>query len=70
MERYAIIQVLNGNFSVVSEWTDLSKAIANFHTLCATLWNDPDVERATVVLYDERMIKRKLEYVKCEHDIL
>lgn len=62
--KYAIIQVSNGNFSIVSEWTDLNKAIVNFHSVCMTLWNAQDVEHATVEIVDEKLRCQKVEYIK------
>ena len=62
--RYAVIQCSNGNFSVASEWTDKDKAIVNFHTVCTTLWNAPDVEHAAVIIVNEKFITEKIEYIK------
>lgn len=64
--KYAVAQCSNGNFSVVSEWTDKDKAIVNFHSVCTTLWNAQDVERATAVVIDERFAIHKIEYIKYE----
>ena len=51
--RFAIIQVVNGNFSIVSEHGDnLQAARVAFHERCKILWNAPDVERAVVELVD------------------
>lgn len=62
--KYAVAQCSNGNFSIVSEWTDKDKAIVNFHTVCTTLWNAQDVEHATAVVIDEKFRIYKIEYVK------
>ena len=53
--KYAIIKCINGNFSVHAEGiTELANAKTNFHGLCQTLWNAPDVLTANVVIVDER----------------
>lgn len=54
--KYAIIQCVNGNFSVVAEFTDNEQgAIVRFHQVCANLWNASDVQRATVKLVNESL---------------
>lgn len=54
--KYAIIKVINGNYFIHSEGiTDLSSAKTQFHTVCATLWNAPDVETAMVKIVDEQL---------------
>lgn len=54
--KYAIIKVINGNYFIHSEGiTDLSSAKTQFHTVCATLWNAPDVETAMVKIIDEQL---------------
>ena len=56
MGKYAIVNCVNGNFTVVSEHGDNKQAgIVAFHQRCATLWNAPDVIKATVNLVDENM---------------
>lgn len=62
--KYAVISVSNGNFSIASEWSDPEKAIVNFHTVCTTLWNAEDVNRACVAIVDEKMIIHKIEHIK------
>lgn len=53
---YAIIKVVNGNYSVHSEGiTTIANAKTQYHGLCQTLWNAPDVIKATVVIVDENM---------------
>lgn len=54
--KYAVIQCSNGNFSVVSEWSDLNKAIVNFHSVCMNLWNAQDVVTASVTIVDENLV--------------
>lgn len=54
--KYAIIKVVNGNYSVEAEGiTVLANAKTNFHGLCQTLWNAPDVISATVKIVDENL---------------
>lgn len=54
--KYAIIKVVNGNFSVhVEGMTNLANAKTNYHGLCQTLWNASDVVTGTVILVDENM---------------
>lgn len=53
---YAIIKVINGNYFVHSEGiTDLASAKTQFHELCQTLWNAPDVTTAEVKIVDENL---------------
>lgn len=54
--KYAIIKVINGNYFIHSEGiTDINKAKTQFHTLCASLWNAPDVITACVIIADENL---------------
>lgn len=54
--KYAIIKVINGNFFVHAEgFTDIASAKMNFHGLCQTLWNAPDVINAYVMIADEQL---------------
>ena len=56
--KYAIIKVINGNYSIHSEgWTDLAKAKVDFHGLCQSLWNAPDVITAYAMIVDEMLEK-------------
>lgn len=53
---YAILKVINGNFFVHAEGiTNLASAKYNFHDLCKTLWNAPDVLDAYVMIVDEQL---------------
>lgn len=52
--KYAVIQCVNGNYSIVAEYTDnLQGAIVKFHQVCANLWNSQDVIRAQVKIVNE-----------------
>lgn len=53
--KYAIIKCINGNFSIDSEWGNLNSAKVQFHGLCQTLWNEPDVLTAHVMIADEQL---------------
>ena len=54
--KYAIIKVINGNYAIHAEGiTDMNSAKTQFHTLCATLWNAPDVLTACVKIVDENL---------------
>ena len=51
---YAILKVVNGNYFVHSEGiATVEQAKKQYHGLCETLWNAPDVEEATVMLSDK-----------------
>ena len=62
--KYAVAQCSNGNFSIVSEWTDNEKAYTAFHSVCTVLYNAPDVEHATAVVIDEKFLTHKIELIK------
>ena len=54
--RYAIIKVVNGNYFIHAEnITDIGTAKVQFHGLCQTLWNAPDVVTAYVEIVDEQL---------------
>ena len=55
--KYAIIKVVNGNYAIQAEGiTDLSAAKVQFHGLCQTLWNAPDVITGAVMIADENLV--------------
>ena len=54
--KLAIIKVINGNYSIHAEGiTSLASAKTQFHGLCQTLWNAPDVISANVMIVDEQL---------------
>ena len=54
--KYAIIKVINGNYSVHAEGiTELDSAKTVYHGLCQSLWNAPDVISAHVMIADEQL---------------
>jgi hypothetical protein len=55
---YAIIKVINGHYSIHAEGiAALDSAKTQFHGLCQTLWNAPDVITACVMIVDENLDK-------------
>lgn len=53
---YAIIKCINGSYSVHAEGiVELAAAKTQFHGLCQTLWNAPDVIGAHVAIVDEQL---------------
>lgn len=54
--KYAIIKVINGNYFIHAEGiTSLESAKTQFHGLCQSLWNAPDVLTAYVMIADEQL---------------
>lgn len=54
--KYSIIKVINGNFFVHAEGiTDIAQVKTQFHGLCQTLWNAPDVLTGYVMIADEQL---------------
>lgn len=54
--KLAIVKCINGNYSIHAEGiTALSSAKTQFHGLCQTLWNAPDVIAAFVMIVDEQL---------------
>lgn len=53
---YSIVKCINGHYFIHAEGiTDLSSAKTQFHGLCQTLWNAPDVITAYVMITDEQL---------------
>ena len=66
---YAVIKVINGAYTIHAEGiTDLASAKVNFHGLCQTLWNAPDVLSAYVMIADEQLdaVEGYKEYIHHE----
>lgn len=53
--KYAIVQVVNGNYSITTETADINAAKVQFHNLAAALWNAPDVVTACICILDENL---------------
>ena len=66
--KYAIIKCSNGSFAIDSEWSDLTKAKVQFHTVCRTLWNSADVKTAKIMIVDEQLncVEDYREYIHHE----
>ena len=67
--KYAIIKVINGSYSIHAEgFTSVADAKTNFHGLCQTLWNAPDVLSAYVMIADEQLdaVEGYKEYIHHE----
>ena len=55
--KYAVIKIVNGNFSVHAEgFTEVENAKVSFHGLCQSLWNEPTVVTACVAIIDENFM--------------
>ena len=72
--KYAIIKVINGNYFVHAEGiTNLTSAKTQYHGLCQTLWNAPDVITGCVAIVNENLevvteyMQRYQEFI--EHSI-
>lgn len=66
---YSIIKVINGHYFIHAEGiTELANAKTQFHGLCQTLWNAPDVATAMVMIADENLdaVEGYKEYI--HHD--
>lgn len=67
--KYAIVKVVNGNFSILSEHGEnIEAAIVKFHQECANLWNSKDVVTAQIKVVNEFLetVMNMSEYIK--HD--
>ena len=54
--KLAIIQCVNGNFSIVSEHGNNEQAAkVAFHDHCKILWNAPDVITGETAIVDEQL---------------
>lgn len=54
--KLALIQCVNGNFSVVAEEIEGEQAaLVAFHTRCTVLWNASDVITGEVAVVDEQL---------------
>lgn len=67
--KYAIIEVINGNYFVRAEGiTDVNNAKNQYHGRCQALWSAQDVETAMVAIFDENLdvVERYKEYIHHE----
>ena len=66
---YSIIKCINGHYFIHAEGiTSLESAKTQFHGLCQTLWNAPDVLTAEVMIVDEQLdcVEGYKEYIHHE----
>lgn len=69
--KYALIQCVNGNFSIVSEHgDDLQAARVAFHDRCKNLWNAPDVIEGFVAIIDSNLTYVDGKIEKIEHPVV
>lgn len=67
--KYAILKTINGNYFVHAEGiTNPDSAKTQFHGLCQTLWNAPDVLSAHVMIVNEQLncVEGYKEYIHHE----
>lgn len=55
MEKYAVIQFINGAFSVKYEGEDLVSLKYNYHNWLSLLWNDNGAVEGIVKLVDSNL---------------
>lgn len=68
--KYAVVKVINGAFSIHSEWSDKDKAKVNYHGLCQSLWNEKTVITAEVMIVDENLncVENYREFISHKED--
>ena len=67
--KYAIIKCINGNYNIHAEGiAAIDSAKTQFHGLCQTLWNAPDVLNAHVAIVNEQLdvVEGYKEYIHHE----
>ena len=70
--KMAIIKCINGNYFIHAEGiVSLESAKTQFHGLCQTLWNAPDVLTAEVMIVDEQLdcVEGYKEYIHHEPSV-
>ena len=55
MEKYAVIQQINGTFTVKFESENLDGLKYNYHNWCAALWNDTGAVDGVVKIVDSNL---------------
>ena len=55
MGNYAVVQQINGAFTVKFEGANLDNLKYNFHSWCAALWNDGSAVNGVVKLVDSNL---------------
>ena len=69
--KYAIIECINSNYVVRAEGiTDIAAAKTQYHGRCQTLWNEPSVITAHVMIADEQLdaVEGCKEYIHHEQE--
>lgn len=63
--KYVVMQSVEGNTTIVSEYTDKNKAKQGFHHQCELLYSDEPTTKATVVILDENsdIVDGKREFI-------
>lgn len=68
MNKFAIVSVVNGTFSIDSEWGDnLEGARVAFHNRAAALWNAKDIKTAVVRLVNKDFLTYTNYVEEIEH---
>lgn len=67
---YAVINCINGTYSVFAEGLNLQNAKYQFHDRCRILWNAPDVITGEVAIVDEQLdvVEGYKEFI--HHDVV
>ena len=69
--KYAVIQCVNGAFSIVSEHgEDLQAARVAFHNRCMSLWNASDVIEGYVAIIDSNLSYVDGRIEKITHEVV
>ena len=68
MEKYAVIQFINGAFTVKFESENLDSLKYNYHNWCAALWNDSGAVSGVVKLVDSNLdvVEGYIEFINHE----
>ena len=53
--KYVVMQSVEGNVIIKSEWTDKNKAKQAFHDTCRLLYSDAETTKAVVGILDENL---------------
>ena len=54
--KFAIVKCINGNYFIHAEgYTAIESVKVEYHNLCKTLWNAPDVITAHVMIVNEQL---------------
>ena len=67
---YAVVNCINGSYSVFAEGLNLQNAKYQFHDRCRILWNAPDVVTGEVAIVDEQLdiVEGYKEFI--HHDVV